>query len=110
MRSYFIPVKRILLQLLLLLGCYFVSRCAFLLINHSHFEGLTVSGFLSICFHALRYDISALLAINAIYIVLVLLPFPLWKIPKWELITQCIFIALNTVALMFEVSDSDDFK
>lgn len=110
MRSYFIPVKRILLQLLLLLGCYFVSRCIFLLINHSHFDGLTVSGFLSICFYALRYDISALLAINALYIVLVLLPLPLWKIPKWELITQWIFILINTVALMFEVGDWAYFK
>ncbi|MBS1690486.1 MAG: hypothetical protein JSS96_17270, partial [Bacteroidetes bacterium] len=110
MRSYFIPVKRILLQLLLLLGCYFVSRCAFTLINHSHFEGLTFLGFLNISFHALRYDISALLAINALYILLVLLPLPLWKIPKWELITQWLFILTNTIALMFEVSDWAYFK
>jgi len=110
MRSYLIPVKRILLQLLLLLSCYFVSRCAFALINHAHFEGLTLGGFLNICFHALRYDISALLAINALYIVLLLLPLPLWKIPKWEPITQWIFILTNTFALMFEVSDWAYFK
>lgn len=110
MRSYLIPVKRILLQLLLLLACYFVSRCAFTLINHSHFEGLTFLGFLNISFHALRYDISALLAINALYILLVLLPLPLWKIPKWELITQWLFIVTNTIALMFEVSDWAYFK
>jgi len=110
MRSYLIPVKRILLQLLLLLACYFVSRCAFTLINHSHFEGLTFWGFLNISFHALRYDISALLAINALYILLVLLPLPLWKIPKWELITQWLFIVTNTIALMFEVSDWAYFK
>jgi len=110
MRSYLIPVKRILLQLLLLLACYFVSRCAFTLINHSHFDGLTFAGFLNISFHALRYDISALLAINALYILLVLLPLPLWKISKWELITQWLFIVTNTIALMFEVSDWAYFK
>lgn len=99
------PLKRIFLQLSLLLCCYFISRCAFTLINLNHFEKLSLTRFLYISFFALRYDISALLAVNSIYILLLLLPLPMWLLPKWEAITQWFFIIINSIALLFEISD-----
>ncbi|MBA3828066.1 MAG: hypothetical protein H0X33_03935 [Taibaiella sp.] len=94
-----------MLQLILLLACYFISRCFFTVINLKHFQDITFSGFLKICFFALRYDISALLVINSLYIALVLFPMPWWRMPRWELLTQCVFIASNTIALLFDISD-----
>lgn len=99
------PLRRISLQLLLLLCCYFISRCAFTIINIKQFHNLSLGNFATIALHAIRYDISALLAINAFYILLLLLPFPLGRIPYWNNITQWIFIITNSIALLFEVSD-----
>jgi len=77
----------------------------FTMLNRSHFEGLTLAGFLELCVYALRYDLSALLAVNSLYILLLLLPLPVWKMPGWERMTRRVFVLTNTVALLFEVSD-----
>lgn len=105
MKALLAPLKRILLQLLLLLAIYFISRCCFTLINARQFSDLSVREFLRLCFYALRYDLSALFALNALYFVLLLLPLPLWKWPRWEKLTQVVFVAVNVIALLFEISD-----
>ncbi len=99
------PLKRILQQLLLLLACYFISRICFTLINVTHFSGLTIGGFFKLCFYALRYDLSAIFALNALYFLLLLLPLPLWRMPRWVSFTQVIFVGINVLALLFELSD-----
>jgi len=99
------PVKRILLQILFLLGCYFISRCLFFAINFGHFRGLSAGAFLRICFCALRYDISALCVVNSLYIVLLLFPIPSWRWPRWERFTQWVFVVINVAALLFDISD-----
>lgn len=105
MRPILPPLRRILLQILLLLGCYFLSRCVFTVVNRHHFEGLGISDFLKLAFYGLRYDISGILVVNALYVLMLLLPVPLWKMPRWERFTQWLFIAINAFALLFEVSD-----
>ncbi len=94
-----------MLQIWLLLGCYFVSRCFFTLINAAQFRGLSFGGFLQLCFYALRYDLSAIFALNALYMLLLLLPLPLWRMPRWRGFTQVLFIAVNVLAFLFELSD-----
>lgn len=101
----FAPLRRIALQLLLLLFCYFICRCVFTLINIKEFHDLTLTEFGNISLHALRYDISALLAVNALYILLLLLPFPMGRIKGWGTFTQWVFVITNSIALIFEISD-----
>jgi hypothetical protein len=105
LRRTLTPLKRLLLQLLLLFALYFLSRCIFTLINRSHFEGLNIADFLKLCVYALRFDLSALLAVNALYILLLFLPVPVWKMPFWERLTGIVFVLTNTLALLFELSD-----
>ncbi|MEI8278714.1 MAG: sulfatase-like hydrolase/transferase [Bacteroidota bacterium] len=105
MKEIIAPLRRIIFQLLFLLWCYFLSRCAFTIINIHHFAGLTLTGFFRITFFALRYDTSALLALNAIYILLLLLPLPLWRMPRWQRLTHWVFIIVNVIALLFEIGD-----
>ena len=105
MKPLLAPLKRLSLQILLLLGCYFVSRCCFTLINAATFKGLSFAGFLRLCFYALRYDLSAIFAVNAIYIILLLAPLPIWKWKGYERFTQVMFILINVLALLFELSD-----
>lgn len=105
MRLLLAPLKRILLQLLFLLGCYFISRCIFVYLNAKHFAGLSFFEFLRIAFFALRFDLSAILALNGLYIALQLLPLPNWRMPGWQKALQILFITSNTIAFLFELSD-----
>lgn len=105
MKHVVMPIRRLLLQLLLFLFLYFSSRVAFTLINLTHFPGLSVSGFFRLCFYALRFDISAFCAINAVYILLLLLPIDYWRYPRWERFLQTLFVVFNSIALLFELSD-----
>lgn len=99
------PLKRIILQVGLLLCCYFLSRCVFTLINIGRFGGLSLAEFLRLCFYALRFDISTIVTLNAVYFALLLLPLPVWKMPVYERITQWLFIVINSIAFAFEISD-----
>jgi glucan phosphoethanolaminetransferase (alkaline phosphatase superfamily) len=105
MKALLAPIKRILLQILLLLCCYFISRCCFTLINLNLFSDITFDDFLWLSFFALRYDLSAIFALNVFYFFLLLLPLPIWKIRVWEKATQVVFIGINTIAFLFELSD-----
>lgn len=96
--------------MLLLLACYFVSRGVFTLLNIEHFKGLGIAEFFSISFYALRFDLSILLVINAVYIILLLLPMPIWRMPRWEKFTQWFFVICNAIPLAFEVSDWAYFR
>lgn len=105
MKALLLPLKRLALQTLLLLALFFLSRLCFTLINHSHFEGLGASGFLRLAFFALRYDLSAICAVNALYFFLRLLPFPFARLQPWERGCNALFIVSNSLAFLFEISD-----
>lgn len=105
MKATLQPVKRLLLQILLLLACYFASRTVFTLLNLQKFDGLTITEFLRLSFHGLRYDLSAIVTINALYILLLVAPIPYARLPWLEKLTQWLFITTNTIAFTFEVAD-----
>lgn len=100
-----LPLRRLLLQVLLLLAMFFVSRCAFTLINHSHFQHLHAGQFLRLAFNGLRYDLSAIAIVNSLYIFLLFVPVPYWKWPRWERGIQWAFIIPNSLAFIFELAD-----
>jgi phosphoglycerol transferase MdoB-like AlkP superfamily enzyme len=104
MRELLPLLKRLSLQILLLLLIYFISRSVFTLLNLDQFRGLDITTFLKLSFFALRFDISAILTINALYIFLLLLPVPAGWI-LWQRVTQIIFLVTNIFALIFEISD-----
>lgn len=105
MKLILAPLKRIFLQILLLLLCYFLCRAAFTLSNLNYFSGLTVGKFLELSFYGLRFDLSTIVIINGLYFFLLLFPFPIWKLPVYTRILQFWFILSNALALAFEVSD-----
>jgi hypothetical protein len=105
MKPLLMPLKRLALQVLLLLALLFLSRLCFTLINRSHFEDLGAGGFLRLAFHGLRYDLSAICALNALYFFLVLLPLPPALLARWQRLPGILFIAVNCLAFLFEISD-----
>ncbi len=98
-------LKRFLLQFLLLIIFYFISRCIFTAINLKEFEDVTYTGFLKVAFYALRFDISAILSVNSFYIFLLFIPFRPLRLLWWERANQVIFIFLNSLAFLFEFAD-----
>ena len=77
----------------------------FTALNLEKFGGLDLLEFLRLAFHGLRYDLSAIITINALYFVLLLLPLPYWKWPRVEKALQLFFVTTNAVAFSFEISD-----
>lgn len=105
MRAIPVLIKRLVFQILLLLICYFLCRAAFTIVNLDKFQGLTISEFFRLSFFALRFDISTIVTINAVYFFFLLLPAPLWRMPLWERFTQWFFVITNSIPFAFEISD-----
>jgi len=105
MNQLLLRLYRLLLQALLLLGLYFLSRLMFTLINLRHFSGLGILQFLRLSFFGIRYDLSAICTINILYIVLFFLPLPIWKMPRWDKALQVLFIITNSLGLLFDIGD-----
>jgi hypothetical protein len=77
----------------------------FTIININHFQELSLAAFFRILLLSLRFDISGVCAVNGLYILLMLLPIPIWRTLRWERFTQWLFIITNTIALLFEIGD-----
>jgi hypothetical protein len=84
---------------------YFISRCVFTLINLDHFTDLTLPAFLRIAFFAMRFDLSISVLLNSLYLALFFFPVNIDGKPRWEKFVQTIFVIVNSVAFLFEISD-----
>lgn len=105
MKQFLESYKRIAYQFLFLITFYFISRVVFTLLNLNYFEGLTFLGFFKISVAALRFDLSALFAINSLYILILFFPWPRIKSPSFHNRLTTFFVVINTIAFLFEISD-----
>jgi phosphoglycerol transferase MdoB-like AlkP superfamily enzyme len=105
MTGFLQPFKRLLCQLLLLLALYLFSRCLFTAINLGQFGDLSLPEFLWISFAAIRFDLSVLLLINSLYILLLFLPARQGIGARRQRLLHLLFITVNSIALLFELSD-----
>lgn len=87
---------------------YSISRVIFYLANASLFQETTFSSFLLIMAGGTRFDLSALLFINSIYILSQLIPFRFRYAVMYQkitgyffLVTNSIFIAINTADIIY---------
>ncbi len=87
-----------------MLLCYFISRAAFTFINSDHLS-ISTAEFFSLAFYGTRFDISAIMVTNVLYFFLVMLPVPIWEMPKWEKVTHRLFVWVNATVFLFELSD-----
>lgn len=114
MRSrLFLPVSSVIVNLLLVYICYFICRVAFLLENYSFYSDyITFDMLVPIFGGGFRFDTSAILYTNIIYIVLVLLPLPVHikESRAYRLISKYIFIAINSLAIIINLGDSVYFQ
>ncbi len=98
----------LLLRFILVMALYSVTRWVFFMANKSLFSETTWPGFYKMMAGGLRFDLSALLFINAIYILSQTMPFAFRYnrryqafTDKWFLVTNIFFIAINCADIIY---------
>lgn len=95
----------LLYRFLILMVFYSFCRILFYLFNPLSFPKVTFSSFLTILKGGLLFDVSALLYLNAVYVLLFLLPFR-FKFAGWfQIFLKWLFIVTNSVGLAFNLID-----
>ncbi len=99
---------RLGLHLSLLLAIYFLCRVLFVAINKVEFNFPTLLTLPILLFEGIRFDLAAIFMVNALFILLNIVPAPFVsnkKYQKWLLylflITNSIFILLNIVDIVY---------
>jgi len=100
--------KALLIRFVVVMLVYTITRIVFFAANHTLFLETTFIGFLVMMMGGLKFDLAALLFINALYIISQLIPFRFrYKLGyqnftnAWFLITNGFFIAINTSDIIY---------
>lgn len=100
-----LPFKRLLSHLLVVAAFYFLFRLCFLLFNQQGFPELGFDDALFLLVKGMRFDASALIMTNLLFILIVLQPFANFKSKAYRRFTQGIFLISNLIPFLFEISD-----
>ncbi len=94
----------------LLFSIYFFCRVLFFIFNYSHFETSDFSSLASAFFYGMRYDITAIVISNILFIILHLLPFPFFYSGFFQKLLKAIFLIVNIPFLLFSLIDVGLFR
>lgn len=97
-------------NLILVLLLYQVCRIAFFVINKSFFPDTTASQMVTICLGGLRFDLTATLYTNILYLLMMLIPFRFRYKQKYQLVAKLIFWVMNGFALLVDCMDIPYFR
>ena len=100
----------LLKRLAILLLLYSLCRALFYFFNADLFPPILFSEGCWIFIYGIRYDVSAIIVLNSLFIVLHLLPNKYWETKFYQTILKIFFYLVNIVALIFEASDFAYFK
>lgn len=103
---YWAMVLRLLLVMLLFTLC----RIGFYIFNASYFADVTPASFLRILYGGVRFDLTAVLYINAIIILLSIIPFDFRFNTIYQSALKYLFFILNGIALAANVADFIYYK
>lgn len=98
------------IRILVLLFLFSISRILFLLCNLHFFSDLSVSEIFIILKGGIRFDLSAILMINAVFIFLFLIPFKFVYNKTYQKIILIIFYIINSFALLLNFVDTIYFR
>jgi phosphoglycerol transferase MdoB-like AlkP superfamily enzyme len=92
-------------RLSILLVLYALCRALFFLLNYDLFVNVGFGEFFLLMIAGIRFDITAILYINSLFIVLSLLPLPQRTGPAYQKVLRWIFVITNSIALAFAAID-----
>lgn len=93
-----------------LLLFYFVCRLLFYFFYLRYFSDVSFSELLKLFFFGFRFDVSAIIACNALFIFLFLLPVPFRSKNWYRVLLKYVYIVTNSVALFANCSDLAYFR
>ena len=100
----------LIIRLLIILLLFILSGILFYLFNTNHFNALNFVGFLKLLFYGIRFDISAIIYVNILFIILNIIPFKFRYNRTYQTINKYIFIIANSIALAFIFIDFIYFR
>ncbi len=111
-RNFFSAIKwkgniyvALVLSLLLILALYTVGRVGFYFFNISFFPGMTWSRMTIILLGGLRFDLSATLYSNSLFILLMIIPLAVRFKQTYQKLLYWIFIIVNSIAFAVNTAD-----
>jgi hypothetical protein len=93
------------LQLGILMLLYSICRVGFYLFNRSFFPEMSVSNFLRLESGGMRFDFSAILYLNSLFILLMVLPLNIRFNAVYQKVLKYLFLVVNSLGLAANVSD-----
>jgi phosphoglycerol transferase MdoB-like AlkP superfamily enzyme len=103
---YILLTWRIALLFLLFTLC----RIGFFLFNSDLYPDMTFVRFLRIAGGGLRFDLTAIIYTNLLYIVVALLPFPFIYTRPAQTALKALFVTANSIVLAFNIADMAYFR
>jgi len=102
---------KLLFKRLALLGLiYSVSRALFLVFNFQTYNQVSLHELIAAFAVGLRFDIAAICRVNAIFIVLSILPIPVFVKAWYQRMLKVVFLLSNVPFLILNVVDYEYFK
>jgi phosphoglycerol transferase MdoB-like AlkP superfamily enzyme len=98
---YLALIQRLLIVMLL----FSVCRVGFYIYNYSYFPQVTPGGFFRILYGGLKFDLTAVLYVNAPVILMMILPVDLRFTTWYQRMVKIVFILFNSIALAANVAD-----
>ncbi len=93
-------------SLLLMMALYMVCRLSFYFYNVEYFPNMTLPRFGKIMVGGLRFDLSAILYLNSLFLLLLIVPFTFRFRPAYLRFAKYLFIGINSIGLAVNVADS----
>lgn len=105
------PIVAVVWNVVLSYIAFFICRVAFLLENYSYFsENLSLEGLMNIFRGGLVFDTSAILYINALYMLLVLFPLHLKENRLFGKVVLWVYMLPNMAAIIMNLADCVYFQ
>ncbi len=104
-RSYKPILKNLAKQILFIFVLYALCRFLFYIINRTYFADIPASELISLFFYGLRFDVFSIASLNALYLLMSLLPFKFYYSKPYQKTLTVIFIVFNTFGLLLNFID-----
>ncbi len=104
------PYAALIYNLFIVMLLFMVSRIVFFCVNQSYFEDMTLGRFLMICEGGLKFDLTAVVYTNLLYVLMMAIPFKFRYNNKYQTGVKWLFILSNSIMLVINSIDMIYFK
>lgn len=92
--------------LLLMMALFMACRVGFYFFNSSFFPGMTAARFGKIALGGLRFDLTAVLYLNLLFVLLLIVPIKARFLPGYQRAVKYLFLLTNTLGLAANLADT----